>query len=219
MAISWSGKARYHWRGDMRFKMNLTQAAHYVFLCSCLLLTGCTTPPAPPFTQHWQSPSDTAIAGVENFAKVSAKLWRGSQPTAEGFRNLEKAGVKTVIDLRDTHDDYDDFAKLGGTQLHYLRIPMHAWNPDTAQLIVLMKELERDFQNANNSPVFIHCAEGRDRTGYSVATYRMVFEDWSAKDAVAEMFDFRFNTIWFQNPDFLNTMDVQKLRELMKRAP
>jgi protein tyrosine phosphatase (PTP) superfamily phosphohydrolase (DUF442 family) len=190
-----------------------------LLFCSNLFLTGCATPPSPPFTQHWQLPSDTAIEGVENFAKVSPKLWRGSQPTAKGFRNLEKAGVKTVIDLRDNHDDYNDFAKLGGTQLKYLRIPMHAWNPDPAQLLILMKELERDFKNSDNFPVFIHCAEGRDRTGYSIAMYRMVFEDWSAHDAIAEMFDFRFNSLWFHNPDFLNALDVQKFKQLMKLAP
>ena len=34
-----------------------------------------------------------------NFRKVSDALWRGSQPTREGFRNLETAGVKTIVNL------------------------------------------------------------------------------------------------------------------------
>ena len=50
---------------------------------------------------------------------------------------MERASVKTVIDLREDHDDYDDFSMLGGTHLKYLRIPMHAWDPDQAQLVVL----------------------------------------------------------------------------------
>lgn len=70
-----------------------------------------------------------------------------------------------------------------------------------------------------NWPVFVHCAEGRDRTGYSVATYRMVIENWSVDDALHEMFDFHFNTIWFRNPAFLRTLNVATMRELVKRAP
>lgn len=187
-----------------------------------IALLGCATmrPTTPP-TQSWAQPCDTCIAGVENFAKVSPTLWRGSQPTEEGFRNLERAGVKTVISLRDYHDDYDDFAMLGGTNLKYLRIPMHAWNPDQAQLILLMKVLERTLQDPDSSPVFVHCAAGKDRTGYSIATYRMVLdkEKWTPDDAIAEMYDFRFNAIWFRNPTFLKSLDVKKVNDLMKRAP
>jgi protein tyrosine/serine phosphatase len=177
--------------------------------------------PTTPPTQSWAQPCDTCIAGVKNFAKVSPTLWRGSQPTEAGFRNLETAGVKTVIDLRDFHDDYDDFSMLGGTNLKYLRIPMHAWNPDQAQLVLLMKVLERTLQDPDSSPVFVHCAAGKDRTGYSIATYRMVLDKdkWTPNDAIAEMYDFRFNAIWFRNPTFLESLDVKKIKDLMKRAP
>jgi protein-tyrosine phosphatase len=132
---------------------------------------------------------------------------------------LERAGVKTVIDLRVYHDDYDDFSRLGGTHLKYLRIPMDAWAPDRALLVLLMKVLERTLQDPDSSPVFVHCAEGRDRTGYSIATYRKVFDGWSSNDAIVEMYDFRFNVIWFRNPTFLESLDIKKFKELMKLAP
>jgi tyrosine-protein phosphatase SIW14 len=190
-----------------------------ILVCSTILLAGCAMRPTTLPTQSLAQPNDTYIAGVENFAKVSPALWRGSQPTEEGFRNLEREGVKTVIDLRYFHDDYDDFSMLGGTQLKYLRIPMHAWNPDQAQLIVLMKVLERTLKDPDSSPVFVHCAAGEDRTGYSIATYRMVFDGWTPNDAIVEMFDFGFNAIWFRNPTFLESLDVNKYKILMKRAP
>lgn len=132
---------------------------------------------------------------------------------------MERAGAKTVIDLRDDTDDFEEFSMLGGTQLKYLRIPMRPWNPDLAQLVILMKVLERTLKDPDSSPVFVHCASGRDRTGYSIATYRMVFEGWTSNDAIIEMYDFRFNTIWFHNPTFLKSLDVKKVRELMKLAP
>lgn len=183
------------------------------------LLAGCATRPTTQPTHSWTPPCDACVSGVVNFAKVSPLLWRGSQPTEDGFRNLANAGVKTVIDLREEHDDYDDFSKLGGAHVKYIRIPMHAWDPENAQIVVLMKTLERAFKDSESSPVYIHCAEGRDRTGYSIAAYRMVFEGWAPNDAIQEMFDFRFNTAWFRNPGFLQKLDVNKIKTLMSLAP
>lgn len=177
-----------------------------------LLAHGCADRPSRPASRTWPQPCDDCIAGVANFTKVSPVLWRGAQPTAEGFRGLAAAGAKTIVSLREHHDDYE---LLAGTKLKYIRIPTHAWDPEEAELVLFLKALE----NRDNWPVFVHCAEGRDRTGYSVATYRMVAENWSVDDALHEMFDFRFNTIWFRNPAFLRRLDVAKIRELVKRAP
>jgi len=176
------------------------------------LLYSCASRPSTPPSRSWPTPCDTCIPGVENFSKVSPALWRGAEPTAEGFRGLEAAGAKTVVSLRDAHDDYE---LLAGTKLKYLRIPTNAWDPEESELVLFLKILE----NRDNWPVFVHCAEGRDRTGYSVATYRMVVENWSVDDALHEMFDFRFNAIWFRNPAFLRKLDIAKIRELVKRAP
>jgi protein tyrosine/serine phosphatase len=139
-------------------------------------------------------------------------LWRGAQPSAQGFRNLDAAGAKTVISLREQHDD---LPLLAGTKLRYVRLPSHAWDPEEAQLVLFLKILD----DPKNWPVFVHCAEGRDRTGYSVATYRMVVEKWRADDAIHEMFDFRFNAVWFRNPSFLRRLNVERLRQLVKLAP
>ena len=82
-----------------------------------------------------------------------------------------------------------------------------------------MKVLERTLKDPDSAPVFIHCAAGKDRTGYSIATYRMVFDGWAPNDAVVEMCDFRFNAIWFHNPTFLRSLDIKKVKALMKLAP
>lgn len=190
-----------------------------ILVLTMLVLVGCAMRPTTPPSQNWPQPCDTCIPGVVNFAKVSPVLWRGAQPTEEGFRNLERSGVKTVIDLRHDSDDHEDFTLLGGTNLKYLHIPMRAWYPDQAQLIILMKVLERTLKDPDSSPVFVHCAEGRDRTGYSIATYRMVFEGWNSNDSILEMYDFRFNALWFYNPTFLKSLDIKKVKELMKLAP
>ena len=190
----------------------------FIFFAA-ILWEGCASRPTMPPTHHWQAPDDHAIRGVANFGKVTPFLWRGAQPTAEGFRNLERAGVKTIISLR---WDHDDLPFLKETKLKYLRIPMRAINPaqgGTAQLTLVLHHLTKLLQDPRHRPVFIHCLAGRDRTGYSVAAYRMAFEGWSGDDAIEEMFDYRFNRIFFRNPTFLRTLELDHLKDTLKKFP
>ena len=39
-----------------------------------------------------------SVEGIHNFYKVDEHVYRGAQPTDEGFQYLAKIGVKTVID-------------------------------------------------------------------------------------------------------------------------
>jgi protein tyrosine/serine phosphatase len=201
--------------------MNRRVARISALLFSALLLASCATRPIEPPAHSWARPCDTCIAGVANFGKVSNALWRGAQPTLEGYRSLELAGVRTVISLRGDHDDYEDFASLGGAQVvfRYIRIPMDSWQPDKAQVVLLMKVLERVLKDPESQPVFVHCAAGKDRTGYALAAYRMVFEGWSPNDALEEMFDYRFNPRLIRIPPFLQTLDVENVKALMRLAP
>jgi protein tyrosine/serine phosphatase len=201
--------------------MNRRVARISALLFSALLLASCATRPTEPPTHSWAQPCDTCIAGVANFGKVSPVLWRGGQPTLEGYRSLELAGVRTVISLRGDHDDYDDFAQLGGAPLKfkYLRIPMDSWQPDKARVVLLMTVLESVLKDPQRTPVFVHCAAGKDRTGYALAAYRMVFEGWTANDAIEEMFDYRFNNRLIRIPPFLQSLDVENVKALMRLAP
>ncbi|MFO1431960.1 MAG: tyrosine-protein phosphatase [Candidatus Competibacteraceae bacterium] len=176
------------------------------------LAIGCATRPTTPTTRTLASPCETCIPGVSNFAKVSAALWRGAQPTSSGFRHLEAAGVKTIINLR---HDHDDLPMLAGTGLKYLWIPMRAWRPQEQDLVILLKVLDEP----KNQPVFVHCAEGKDRTGYSVAAYRIVSQYWPPDDAIQEMFDFHYHSIWFNNLYFLRRLNSEQIRLRVKLAP
>ncbi|MEN3370963.1 MAG: tyrosine-protein phosphatase [Verrucomicrobiota bacterium] len=190
-----------------------------VLVASLLLLAGCATRPAV-VRSYWDLPDDGRFKDeVKNFGEVTPYLWRGAQPTRAGFRKLEAAKVKTIVNLR---SDHDDFPLLKNTSLKYVRIPMRAYNPgqgDIAQLVLVMKTLATLTKDPKARPVFIHCAEGRDRTGYSVAAYRIVFEGRDRNSAIAEMFDYHFNRVWFRNPQFLRDLDAARIRALVSRAP
>src|SRR5256885_1649694 len=53
------------------------------------------------------------VPGVPNFARVSDVLYRGAQPTHEGFLELKKLGVRTVVSLRQMHSDRDMLSGTG----------------------------------------------------------------------------------------------------------
>lgn len=169
-------------------------------------------PQAPKARPEAVRPCDDCLPGVINFAKLDGSLWRGAQPTADGFKALEKAGVKTVVSFR---HDHDDLPLMKGTQLRYLRIPSRAFQPREDHILAFLKVLE----DPANHPVFIHCAQGRDRTGYNAAAYRIVMQGWSAEEALKEMHAFRFNRVWVLNPGFVRKMDAGTLKAKLKAIP
>jgi protein tyrosine phosphatase (PTP) superfamily phosphohydrolase (DUF442 family) len=183
----------------------LRSIAAFVVALVALFAQGCATSRAGPATVTLTGPCDDCVRSVSNFAKVSPTLWRGSQPTADGFRDLEAAGVKTVISFR---HDHDDTRLLSGTHLKYVRIRTYAWDPSEADLIPFFRVV----QNPDNWPVFIHCNKGQDRVGFYVAAYRIVVDGWSADDALREMFQFKYSPIWYRIPVVLRQIDVEKLK-------
>lgn len=192
-----------------------------VLLIAIVLLVGCASRPGSAPSREWARPCDDCIHGVANFTKVTEKLWRGTQPDRndpEVFRKLSAAGVKTIINLR---HDHDDFPLLRDSNLQYVWIPMRAWYPETEDLVLLLSALRRLLADPRHWPVYVHCAEGRDRTGYAIAAYRIIEEGWEADDAIHEMFDFRYNTVWFANPAFLRRLKQQsgEIAARVERAP
>lgn len=168
--------------------------------------------PIAPAARQLLTPCDTCMPGVTNFARVSHALWRGAQPTAQGFQNLEAAGIRTVINLR---HDHDDLPLLAGTKLKYLWLPCRTWNPEDQNIIMFLRVM----RDSPNWPVYVHCAQGRDRTGYAVASYRIVVQGWPADEAIAEMDNFHFNKIWFRNPGFLKKLDTADVKRRVKISP
>jgi protein tyrosine phosphatase (PTP) superfamily phosphohydrolase (DUF442 family) len=149
---------------------------------------------------------------LSNFFKVSDDLYRGAQPTAAGMREIERLGVKTVINLRSRHSDE---SLLVGTSLNYRHIPMSAASPKSDQItrfIEIVKDKEK-------GPFFVHCLHGADRTGSMCAVYRVVFQDWKKEDALKEMTrgGFGYHKIWnFTIIPFLKRADLEACKAALK---
>jgi tyrosine-protein phosphatase SIW14 len=167
---------------------------------------------AEPALRQLTAPCDTCMPGVRNFAKESPALWRGAQPTADGFRALEAAGIKTIVNLR---HDHDDLPLLSGTKLKYLWLPSRTWSPDEHNIVLFLRVL----RDTSNWPVFVHCAQGRDRTGVAVASYRMAVQGWTADEAIKEMHVFHNNWWWIENAKFVRKLDTTDIKQRMQLAP
>lgn len=162
-----------------------------------------TTSPTRP--AHWAQPVE--MAGAPNLHQVSRTLYRSAQPSAEGMRNLEKHGIRSVLSLRAFHSDRDE---LAGTGLAGEHIFMKTWHAEREDVVRFLK-LATDPAHA---PLLVHCQHGADRTGTMVAVYRAVVQGWSMDEAVQEMTrgGFGFHEVWVNLVPWLYELDIESLR-------
>ena len=163
------------------------------------------SPPDGPRPANWAQP--LMLEGVPNLFRITPNLYRSEQPTSLGFRNLEKLGVRTVIDLRWFNDDRKEAA---GTLLRTERVKILTWDIDDHHVIAVMRLLK----DPANGPYLIHCQHGADRTGLMSAMYRMLEQGWTAEDAIAELVGggYGYHSMWSNILRYLRSADVDRLR-------
>jgi protein tyrosine/serine phosphatase len=161
-----------------------------------------STAPRPAI---WAEPVE--LDGVPNLHRLTPTLYRSEQPTALGMKNLEKLGIRTVINLRAFNDDGDE---MRGTALRAVHVPVHTWHLETEDIVAVMRELRRP----ENGPFLIHCQHGADRTGLMSAMYRMLEQNWSADDALQELVEggYGYHSMWRNIKRYVRSADVPALR-------
>jgi protein tyrosine/serine phosphatase len=122
--------------------------------------------------------------GIDNFYQVDEHVYRGAQPTSEGFKYLAKLGIKTILDLREQDGRSAEEAQLVTVLgMHYVNVPMSGLIPPThAQITKILALLE----DGKPGGVFVHCKRGADRTGTVIAAYRIDHEQWDNSRALKE---------------------------------
>jgi len=127
----------------------------------------------------------TSVAGVGNFQKLNEHVYRGAQPTEQGFQNLSKLGIQMIVDLQEVGDaravDEAKWVKAAGMQ--YVSVPMKGMETPSDENVAKVLAL---LENTSTGPVFVHCHRGADRTGGVIACYRIQHDHWDNTKALAE---------------------------------
>jgi protein tyrosine/serine phosphatase len=140
------------------------------------------------------------VPGLENFARVNPALYRGAQPTEEGFRQLKAMGIKTVIDFRSHHSTKAQVEAAGMTPVEIpLKADLTSVPPDDEAL----KKFFEVVLDPARQPVYVHCAFGKDRTGTMAAVYRLEVDHWTPEEAMQEMEAFGYHNMYRALIDFV----------------
>jgi len=143
-------------------------------------------------TAQDQAKAEVAPANIhiKNFGQMDDRFYRGAQPGKNDYRDLAALGIKTVIDLREDSEPYEQplVESLG---MKYVHIPMLGKKYPTTEAIDAFLKTVND---PTTGKFFVHCAGGRHRTGAMGAVYRFRFYDWSFEQAYNEMKQYDFYT-------------------------
>ena len=169
-----------------------------IFLTLAPLLSAQETKTQLAAGKNPASAAKIPLAGIHNAGKINDHLFRGAQPNQDGVQSLRKLGVTTIIGLRaEDHSRSAEEKKLAESLgMNFVPIPNDAWSTPTD---AHMAEFFRLIAQRPQQTIFVHCQFGEDRTGVYVAAYRMAFEHWTWRQALAEMRDFHFNSFWHPN--------------------
>lgn len=138
--------------------------------------------PVPPMAYPELVPVPTdpwPHTGIRNFGAVCGGVgYRAGQPSPEWFAALAAAGLRTVISLRDEHDDAPLPAGLA-----YHRIRVVDERAPTGGQVEEFLALARD---RASWPWLVHCHGGEHRTGLFVAIWRYSVDGWPLEVCLEE---------------------------------
>ena len=153
----------------------------------------------------WAANANVEAAGIPNFHQVNEHVYRGAQPTDDGWHSLAQLGVKTVIDLRrkGEHSTPSEQKAVEAAGMHYINVPMNGVmapsDADVSKVLAILNSSE---------PVFVHCKEGKDRTGTVIAVYRMLHDHWENDKALQEAESYGMHWVEFGMKRYIATYRV-----------
>lgn len=124
----------------------------------------------------WAQPLDRRI----NLFRMAPDLYRSALPSARDWPQLQALGIATVINFYQRGDEQ----WLKDPKVVQVHLPLRTDRIDDADVIEVLRSIR---QAQSRGRVLIHCKHGQNRTGLMAAMYRVVYQNWSKAQALAEM--------------------------------
>lgn len=135
------------------------------------------------------------LLGVPNFHEIGQGVYRGGQPSPDGWDELQKLKIKTVVrlDLESEGGNDEQVKKPGMTVVDASGPPSKYSERYEAPAPERIRLAVETLANESNRPVYVHCLHGQDRTGLIVGIYRVLYDHYTKEQAYKEMLDNGFH--------------------------
>lgn len=152
-----------------------------------VLLCGLLAWATPGFSDSQSSGSTKALKphqlGTISPLHRSNQIYLAGQPVQQDFELVQKAGVKTILNLRPLSEQrWDEGAYLKMLELNYINVPFRA--PDTLTPEVF-DQCRKILNDNSKHPLVVHCASA-NRVGAIWLTHRVLDDGISFDDALKE---------------------------------
>lgn len=130
--------------------------------------------------------SEQMTHGIPNLKQVAPGVYRGGQPTVEGWEWLRAKGITWDLKLNEWSECPEPwlFTNASPMWIDYepISLGQQLFGVEDYQMDSILQSL---IDRPSN--LYIHCEHGQDRTGLVCAMYRVRIQGWSKADAEKEM--------------------------------
>jgi hypothetical protein len=123
------------------------------------------------------------LTGITGFGEVTPTLYRGSQASPEGIRNLKEMGIQIFVDL--------DRLRVEQLGMQYVPVGGLCFPQSDKKYAKFLSVID----NNPGRKGFVECRLGNDRTGMAIASFRMANQGWTTEQAMEEMHAYGFTAI------------------------
>ena len=113
---------------------------------------------------------------------IPGHCYRSGMPDERLLRHISSTyGISHIVSLKGERECHGTARELG------MEVTTMTWGtdrvPPESELLKVLSIIQK------GGPVLIHCSVGKHRTGYAIAAYRILRQDWTFEQAFQEMID------------------------------
>lgn len=148
-----------------------------------------------PYYANTSNISFRAVTDIMRFRQVDETLYRGARPNLEQLFNLKDFGISKIIDfsVEPTRiEGFNESVAAKNIGMEYFSIPLVSWETPSESAVAEFFDIIKSAKEKNEK-VFIHCLEGKDRTGLFTELYKIRYGLSDAQTSINSLIKGRYN--------------------------